>query len=73
MDKMFNHRGKADSIIGKKRIADYKNIYNHLTNLQKEKVIPFDGNYLSDNELASTIYQKKYYQSIHRNVTTYFA
>ncbi len=61
MEKMFNHRGKADSIIGKKRITDYKNNYNHLTKLQKKKIISFDGNYLSDNELASNIYQKKYY------------
>ena len=61
MEKMFNHRGKADSIIGRKRITDYKNNYNHLTKLQKKKIISFDGNYLSDNELASNIYQKKYY------------
>ncbi len=61
MEKMFNHRGKADVILGKKRILDYSNNYNHLTELQNQKAIAFDGNYLSDNELASNIYQKKYY------------
>ena len=61
MENMFKHRGKADVILGKKRITDYTTNYNHLTDLQKQKVIPFDGNYLSDNELASNIYQKKYY------------
>ena len=61
MKAMFNHRGKADAILGKKHINNYEFIYNHLSDLQSKKDIPFDGKYLSDNELASNIYQKKYY------------
>ena len=59
MKAMFNHRGKADAILGKKHINNYESIYNHLTKLQSKKEIPFNGKYLSDNELASNIYQKK--------------
>ena len=61
MEAMFKHRGKADSIIGKKNISNYESIYNHISSLQNKKTLPFDGKYLSDNELASNIYKKKYY------------
>ena len=61
MKAMFKHRGKADTILGKKHINNYESIYNHLTELQSKKDISFDGKYLADNELASNIYQKKYY------------
>ena len=61
MKAMFKHRGKADSILGKKNINNYENIYNHLDDLQSKKELPFNGKYLSDNELASNIYKKKYY------------
>ena len=61
MKAMFKHRGKADSILGKKNINSYENIYNHLDDLQSKKELPFNGKYLSDNELASNIYKKKYY------------
>ncbi len=61
MKAMFDHRGKADAVLGKKHINNYEYIYNHLTDLQENKDLPFDGKYLSDNELASNIYQKKYY------------
>ena len=37
MKAMFDHRGKADAVLGKKHINSYEYIYNHLTDLQENK------------------------------------
>ncbi len=59
--KMFDHEGKTINIIGKRNIKLYKDVYEHLTSLQKNNTLPTHENYLGDNELAQNIYAKKYY------------
>ena len=59
--KMFNYRGKTTKVIGSTRTKSYHETYQHLTDLQNKKDLPFHGNYLGDNKLAESIYQKKYY------------
>lgn len=61
IEKMFEHQGKTVSLIGKKRITAYREIYDYLTELQINEKLPVDPNYLSGNELATNIWAKKYY------------
>ena len=58
--KMFEHQGKTTNVIGNSRIKAYRDLYNHISEKQG-KDLPYHGDYLSDNELAKSIYQKKYY------------
>ena len=58
---MFNHKGKTTKLIGETRAQAYSEKYQHLTKLQEKDELPYDGNYLGDNELAQNIYQKKYF------------
>ena len=58
---MFAHDGKTNKVIGKKRVSIYKRLYNHLESLQDNNTIKVHENYLNDNELAQSIYSKKYY------------
>ena len=58
---MFNHKGKTTKLIGETRAQAYLETYQHLTKLQEKNELPYDGNYLGDNELAQNIYQKKYF------------
>ncbi len=58
---MFKHEGKTTSLIGKKKITAYHELYDYLTELQTEGKLPYNGNYLGDNELAKNIYSKKYF------------
>ena len=58
---MFNHKGKTTKLIGETRAQAYLETYQHLTKLQEKDELPYDGNYLGDNELAQNIYQKKYF------------
>jgi ribonucleoside-diphosphate reductase alpha chain len=59
--KMFDHEGKTINIVGKRNIKLYKEVYEHLNDLQTKKALPTHENYLGDNELAQNIYAKKYY------------
>ena len=61
--EMFAYKGKLVSIIGYDRIEAYKNLLFFLKDLQVQGKVPThpQGNYLNDNELASNIFQKKYY------------
>ena len=61
VEKMFKHKGKTVTIIGKTRIKTYRDLYLQLSDLQKNKEIPIHSNYLGDNDLANNIYKKKYY------------
>jgi ribonucleoside-diphosphate reductase alpha chain len=58
---MFAHDGKTNKIIGKKRIATYKRLYDYIGSLQENNTVKVHENYLDDNELAKNIYSKKYY------------
>ena len=55
---MFNHKGKTTKLIGETRAQAYSETYQHLTKLQEKDELPYDGNYLGDNELAQNIYEK---------------
>ncbi len=61
IEKMFAHKGKSSKKIGANRTKIYQELYNYISNKQKNKELPFDGNYLDDNELAKNIYEKKYF------------
>ena len=61
VEKMFKHKGKTVTIIGKTRIKTYRDLYLQLSDLQKNKEIPVHSNYLGNNDLAQNIYKKKYY------------
>ena len=61
IEKMFAHKGKSSKLIGATRTKIYKEIYDHISTQQQNKELPYDGNYLGDNELAKNIYEKKYF------------
>ena len=52
IEKMFAHKGKSSKLIGDARTKIYKEIYEHISRKQDLKELPFDGNYLDENELA---------------------
>ncbi|MBI3036350.1 hypothetical protein HYY73_01140 [Candidatus Woesearchaeota archaeon] len=59
---MFAHKSKLASIIGYDRIEAYKNLLFYIKELQKTGELPLHpGDYLNGNELATSIFQKKYY------------
>ena len=60
IENMFKYQGKTTKVIGSERTKVYKELYDHISSLQWNK-LPFHGEYLGDNELAQTIYAKKYY------------
>ena len=59
--KMFQYEGKTTKLIGPTRAKIYHEMYTHLSDKQNQNELPFDGNYLGDNELAKNIYEKKYF------------
>ena len=61
MKKMFSHIGKSSKFIGSLRSKVYKELYNNISEKQKNKELDFHGDYLSGNELAENIYTKKYF------------
>ena len=60
IDNMFKYQGKTARVIGTTRTKTYKELYEYISSLQGNK-LPFNGDYLGDNELAQNIYEKKYY------------
>ena len=60
IEKMFGHEGKTTKVVGTSRIKTYKELYKHISEKQG-KELPYHGEYLGDNELAKSIYQKKYF------------
>ena len=61
IEQMFAHDGKTTKRIGPTRAKIYKELYQYISEKQGNKELPFNGNYLGDNELALNIYQNKYY------------
>ncbi len=59
---MFAHKSKLASIIGYDRIEAYKNLLFYLKEKEKAAELPLHpGDYLGGNELATNIFEKKYY------------
>ena len=58
---MFDHRGKTTRVIGEPRIKIYRELYEHITNLQELGELSTHSDYLAGNELAQNIYNKKYF------------
>lgn len=62
---MFKYRGKFSKMVGEDKIKSYQNLYEHLRAEIEMKNLPVHENYLNDNELAESIYKKKYYLRDH--------
>ena len=60
IEKMFSHEGKTTKVVGTSRIKAYKELYRHISEKQGNE-LPYHGDYLGDNELAKSIYEKKYF------------
>ena len=58
---MFAHKSKLASLVGYDRLEAYKNLLFHIKELQKSGKLPVNRNYLNENELATNIYERKYY------------
>ena len=58
---MFAHKSKLASLIGYDRLEAYKNLMFTLKDMQRSGKIPVNKNYLNGSELASNIYQRKYF------------
>lgn len=59
---MFAHKSKLASIIGYDRLEAYKNLLFFIKEKQKSGELPLHpGDYLNGNELATNIFQRKYY------------
>ena len=61
IEKMFAHKWKSSKLIGDTKSKVYKEIYKYVSEKQSNKELPYNGNYLGDNELAKNIYEKKYF------------
>ena len=61
MNDMFTNQGKPVKLIGKKNVTIYQELFNYISECQKNGDLPFDGSYLGESELAQKIYKKKYY------------
>ena len=60
---IFKHKGKFVDLCGKKNLKNYQNLYLMLKKKQNNAEVPVhpENNYLSENELAKNIYEKKYF------------
>ncbi|RMF06736.1 adenosylcobalamin-dependent ribonucleoside-diphosphate reductase, partial [Candidatus Woesearchaeota archaeon] len=59
---MFEHKSKLLKVVPKERIETYKKLYHYLKELQKRGELPVHpSSYLGGNELATNIYERKYY------------
>ena len=61
IDKMFEYEGKTAKVIGKSKIKSYRMLYDAVTAMQESSEVPTHDEYLGGNELAESIYRKKYY------------
>src|SRR3989338_6587320 len=61
--KMFNHESKLSKLATKERLNIYRKVYFALRNLQEEGTLSMhpQNNYLGGNELATDIYNRKYF------------
>lgn len=59
--KMFEYEHKLSDRVPKEWIKNYKEIYYYLKELQSSGEIPVHPDFLGGNELATSIYKKKYF------------
>jgi ribonucleoside-diphosphate reductase alpha chain len=59
--EMFEKKGKTVKRIGEDRATTYEHLYAGLTQKVERGVLPSHPDYLGGNELATSIYRKKYY------------
>ena len=58
---MFAHKSKLASLVGYDRLEAYKSLLFHIKELQKSGKLPVNKNYLNGSELATNLYERKYY------------
>jgi len=61
IEQMFDYEGKTKKVIGDTRAQAYQEVYKHISDKQKSNDLSVHKNYLGDNELAKSIYEKKYF------------
>lgn len=61
MEKMFSHKGKLTAFIGESGVRDYEAVYQHIGRRQEAGELPVHEDYLGGNELAASIYSRKYF------------
>ncbi len=61
IEKMFKFESKMINKVEKKYLKRYEMLYRYLYELYQKGELPKHENYLGDNELAKSIYEKKYY------------
>ncbi|RME79065.1 MAG: adenosylcobalamin-dependent ribonucleoside-diphosphate reductase [Methanobacteriota archaeon] len=58
---MFDYKSKLSEKVPAEWLERYKRLYYHLRAMQADGKLPTHPNYLGSNELAESIYKKKYY------------
>ncbi len=61
MELMFEHKSKLSKLVSSERISNYKEIYFSLFEKIQSGKLPTHPDYFGGNELAKSIYQKKYF------------
>jgi len=62
VEKMFNNpEPKIVQILGSNRIELFRKVYESMLSLMENGTLPIHPNYLGDNTLAKSIYEKKYF------------
>ena len=61
IERMFAHRGKTAQRIGPKRVRAYAELHAYLSRRVQRGDLPSHPDYLGGNELATNIYERKYY------------
>jgi ribonucleoside-diphosphate reductase alpha chain len=61
MERMFAHKGKLSVFIGEGGVRDYEAVYQHIGRRQAAGELPVHADYLGGNELAASIYSRKYF------------
>ncbi|MCS7081915.1 MAG: adenosylcobalamin-dependent ribonucleoside-diphosphate reductase [Bacteroidetes bacterium] len=61
LERMFAHQGKMARRIGPERVNGYAELHRYLSQKVQRGQLPSHPDYLGGNELATNIYQRKYY------------
>ena len=61
IQNMFSHESKQSKVVPKEMLDNYKELLIFIINKQKNNEISTHEDYLDNNDLATNIYQKKYF------------